>query len=171
MGIRNPGFQLAAFLLVLTALAFSDPASADARRFMPLAKSALQRIDVLNGRPIVSASAKGFVAGATLAPISTVKTRLLVSIKNTGAAPIYIPDGGVSVTAGGAPLALSRVDAEGKPEPKLDARTARQVLPNELLASQYIVELPKPAKDEMVSLVISVTVAGETLVFEFRELE
>ncbi len=106
-----PVARLAACLLL--ALAASNGAQAAERRFMPIAASPAQRIDVVGTTPVVSANAASFGGGASVLPVSARSSRVLVSVRNLGTKPLAFDAAKVAVDSGGRVLALQAIDSQG----------------------------------------------------------
>lgn len=90
--------------MALMALA-SQVQSAE-RRFMPVPQPTSQRIEVINGMPIVSGVGKQLQAAASVASLSSKQGRLMVSIKNQGAEAVALSPQAVVASAAGQVLSL-----------------------------------------------------------------
>ncbi|OGT59221.1 MAG: hypothetical protein A3E01_20590 [Gammaproteobacteria bacterium RIFCSPHIGHO2_12_FULL_63_22] len=191
-------------VFLLAALAGASlVASAADRRFVPVPATEYQKLQVINGATIISAAGRGFHAGATLAPTSSRRAWLSVSVKNTGTVPVPFNDAGIQVQHGDNTLGMKSAEevmGQGKDDGlvrdkcanasessqincniesfnnKQEARTkelsaAKAVLaPGALVARQFQLELPKRSKAIPLSLKVRVTVEGETIEFDFNEL-
>lgn len=130
-------------------LACLDASAAD-RRFVPVPNSDHQKLQVINGATIISAAGNGFHAGATIAPTSSKQAWLSVSIKNNGTVPVPFDDSNIKVSSADTLMSLASADA--------------------VLARQFQIELPKRSKSSPATLKVSVTLEGETIAFDFNEL-
>jgi len=88
------------FLLFAGLAGASLIAFAADRRFVPVPATEYQKLQVINGVTIISAAGKGFHAGASLAPTSSRRAWLSVSVKNTGPMPAPFNDAGIVVRHG-----------------------------------------------------------------------
>lgn len=201
--------RLSACLLLATCL--SSGALAAERRFMPVAASAAQHVEVVGTTPIVSANASGFGGGASLMPVSTRASRVLVSVRNLGSKPLAIEDARVEVDSGGRSLDLRAIGSDGRvakpgkavasaprssaclnvPQSsyssclEMDSRRAEleraiaagdtaateAIAPGKTRAMQFLVDLPRKSGKDPASMTVSIRVGGESLNFEFREVE
>ncbi len=177
------------------------------RRFMPVAASDLQRIDVVGTTPVVSQRARGFSGGASILPVSARKARVLVSVRNLGAAPIGFGAKHLTITAGEDVLAVEAVESMDRAAGslpggsnclnvsqssysaclELDSRRAATgavaserapsaaaevaVDPQQTQARQFLIALPRKSKGEPLALKVRIESGGETLAFDFREVE
>lgn len=94
-------------------IATAPCAQAAERRFMPIAATPAQRIDVVGTTPVVSANAASFAGGASILPVSGRSSRVLVSVRNLGSQPLASDAAQVTVDSGGHPLDLQAIDAQG----------------------------------------------------------
>lgn len=98
---------------LLLALVATTGAQAAERRFMPIAVSPAQRIDVVGTTPVVSANAASFGGGAAILPVSTRSSRVLVSVRNLGSKPLAFDAATVTVDSDGRPRPLQAIDSQG----------------------------------------------------------
>ncbi len=162
---------------------------------------------VLGDASIISAVAKQFHAGASIAPDSSRKSWLSISVKNVGTVPLDFGDGVVVVTSGEKTLAIRNaeeatkgstdtgyvrdpcanatassqrncsIDMFNRKQAKRiagdtpEAAAVQQLAPGELKVKQFELELPKKSKDAPVTVKVSVTLAGEQISFDFKEVE
>ncbi len=191
---------------VLLFLLVADAQAAE-RRFMPIAASDAQRIDVVGTTPVISQGARGFSGGASILPVSARKARVLVSVRNLGAAPMDFAAKNLTITAGGDVLALESVESMGRatgstpggsnclnvPQSsysaclEMDSRRAatgaarsegaaaaaveQTVDPRQTRARQFLIQLPRKSKDEPLTIRVRIESGGETLAFDFREVQ
>ena len=192
------------FFMVVALAATSVAASAADRRFVPVPATGYQKLQVINGATIISAAGKSFHAGASLAPTSSRRAWLSVSVKNTGTLPLPFNDAGILVRSGETTLgmklageAAAKGDDDGLARDncanvrkssqincnidnfnkKQQVRTKtlsedeRVLPPGALLTRQFQLELPKRSKTTMAKLEVRVTLEGETIEFDFNELD
>jgi hypothetical protein len=103
---RPPMACRATLALAFAVLLAAGAATAAERRFVPVPQGAAQKLEVVEGMTIASASGTGFDAGATMAPASAKTAWLSVSLRNKGDAPIVFDDARVQASSAGEPLAV-----------------------------------------------------------------
>lgn len=152
--------------LLVAALALFLVAQAQAaeRRFIPVPQGSAQSIQVINGMPILSGVGKKFQAATSVAALSSKQGRLMVSIKNQGAAAVALEPQAVIATSAGQVLSLREASEAPAPAPKL-------VQPGEVFATQYFLELPRKQRGQLAAVQVTVELAGERLSFDFKEIE
>ena len=96
----------AALAFAFAVLLAAGAATAAERRFVPVPQGPAQKLEVVEGLTIASASGTGFDAGATMAPASAKTAWLSVSLRNKGGAPIVFDDARVQAGSDGEPLAV-----------------------------------------------------------------
>ncbi|MCX7041572.1 MAG: hypothetical protein NT117_02565 [Gammaproteobacteria bacterium] len=160
------------FLVIAALAGTSLAASAADRRFVPVPATDYQKLQVINGATIISAAGKGFHAGASLAATSGRLAVLSVSVKNTSVVPVPFNDAGIVVRHGDNILDMK--SAEQVPDQPKDAKDMAaanaDLAPGALVVRQFLLELPKRSKTIPLKLKLSVTVQGETIEFDFNEL-
>jgi len=160
------------FLVIAVLAGTSLAASAADRRFVPVPATDYQKLQVINGATIISAAGKGFHAGASLAPTSGRRALLSISVKNTGPAPVSFNDAGILVRHGDDVLGMKLAEqVPGEAKDGKDMAAANTDLPpGALAARQFQLELPKRSKSIPLTLKVRVTLEGETIEFDFNEL-
>lgn len=191
--------QARRFLLLAALSGASLAASAADRRFVPVPATEYQRLQVLNGATIISAAGNTFHAGASLAATSSRQAWLSISVKNTSPAPLAFDDAGILVRSGDTTLGMKLAEQAGDDglvrdncvhasessqlncniddfNKKQDVRMKREASagavlpPGALVTRQFQLELPKRSKTVLAKLKVRVSVEGETIEFDFNEL-
>lgn len=207
MNAQSPLRNVVIGMLVLAFAAPSTVQAAD-RRFEPVSQSAAQVVKVVADSSIISAAGKLFHAGASIAPESSRKAWLSVSVKNMSAEPLPLVADAIAVTGNGQPLKLENADEVTKKgqagdgyvrdpcanatsnsqlncniddfnrkqanrmedSATADKPAAEQLGSGQLVVKQYQVDLPKPSKAGPAMLKVSVTLGGEQITFDFKEV-
>ena len=208
MNPKTSRFAAVACLLVVGLASLPAAAFAADRRFEPVPQSAEQPVKVVGDSSIISMAGKQFHAGASIAPESSRKAWLSVSMKNMSAVPLELGAQTVVVTGNGQPLALRNADEATKAQQddgyvrdpcanatlssQLNCNTdafnrrqteraaaeasgvkpmAEQLGSGQLVVRQYELDLPKKSKTSPAMLKVSVTVGGEQISFDFKEID
>jgi len=194
--------------LLVSGLVAVPAAEAADRRFEPVPQSAEQPVKVVGDSSIISMAGKQFHAGASIAPESSRKAWLSVSIKNMSATTLELGAQAVVVTGNGQPLAFRDADEATKPQQddglvrdpcanasassllncNTDAFNRRQqeraaaeaagVKPateqlgsGQLQVRQYEMDLPKKSKTGPALIKVTLTLGGEQISFDFKEVD
>jgi len=194
--------------LLLLAVAAGPVAQAADRRFEPVPQSETQVVKVVADSSIISSAGKQFHAGASLAPESSRKAWLSVSVKNMTAAPLGFGEDAIVAVGNGKTLALTRADealkgskddgyvrdpcanatsssqmnctiddfnrrqAERTAASAAEAKPAAEQLGSgQLVVRQYQVDLPKHSKSVPLLIKVSITLGGEAISFDFKEVD